>query len=239
MLKALSDQLLMDIHVRALFTHHSDLRLLFVNEPGGSSARAPRMFLGRTRAGNVWRFRADLPKELSAELNARCADEPPLGAELREPPRQLEKYIRLLDKHSPVRETWAGPAYHFPQDIMPPSRPVLDVTPDEAEMLGGGFEELVAELPVWRPFLALLEGEQAVAVCRSARITNEAHEAGVETLPDFRGKGFAQEVVAAWARRVQAGGAIPMYSTSWENSASQAVARKLGLVCYGVDFHIT
>ena len=61
---------------------------------------------------------------------------------------------------------------------------------------------------------------------------------GVETLPDFRGKGCAREVTAEWARRVRAAGAIPMYSTSWENKASQAVARKLHLNCYGADFHL-
>jgi hypothetical protein len=30
-----------------------------------------------------------------------------------------------------------------------------------------------------------------------------------------------------------------MYSTSWENGASQAVARKLRLRFYGADFEIT
>ena len=67
----------------------------------------------------------------------------------------------------------------------------------------------------------------------------EAHEAGVETLPDFRGKGYARDVAAEWARRVRGLGAIPLYSTSWTNNASQAVARKLRLVCYGADFEVT
>jgi RimJ/RimL family protein N-acetyltransferase len=60
----------------------------------------------------------------------------------------------------------------------------------------------------------------------------------VETLPDFRGQGYAKDVAAEWANRVRAVGGIPLYSTSWENKASQAVARKLGLECYGADFQI-
>ncbi len=48
-----SDLELMNIQVRALFTHDSASRLLFVNEPGGTTVQAARMFLGRTRAGNV------------------------------------------------------------------------------------------------------------------------------------------------------------------------------------------
>ena len=106
-------------------------------------------------------------------------------------------------------------------------------------MLRSGFEELVAELPAWQPFLALVEENRAVSVCRSVRITPAAHEAGVETLPSFRGKGYAKDVVAGWARVVQSMGAIPLYSTSWENTASQAVANKLRLVPYGADFYVT
>ena len=82
-------------------------------------------------------------------------------------------------------------------------------------------------------------GERAVSICGSARITSRAHEAGVETHPDFRGRGHAVKVVAAWARAVREDGRIPLYSTSWENEASRDVARKLGLVQYGVTFHVT
>ncbi len=228
----------MNIHVRALFTHSNDLRLLFINEPGGSSAHAPRLFLGRTRAGNVWRFRADLSEKLCEELSALCADEPPVSSKFDEPPRHLEKYIRLLERDAPVQNPQMGPAYHFPQNVSPPSRPLLAVTEKNAEVLRGGFEEFIVELPTWQPFVALVEDGRTVSVCRSVRITREAHEAGVETLPDFRGKCCAGEVVAEWALRVQTFGAIPLYSTSWENSASQAVARKLNLNCYGVDFQI-
>jgi len=70
-------------------------------------------------------------------------------------------------------------------------------------------------------------------------ITPAAHEAGVETLADFRGRGYAKDVVAGWARLVQFMGAIPLYRTSWENTASQAVAKKLSLLSYGADFQIS
>lgn len=106
-------------------------------------------------------------------------------------------------------------------------------------MLQGDFEALITELHDWQPFLAIVESGKVVSVCRSVRITSQAHEAGVETLPDFRGKGYAAEVVAGWASLVKSRSAIPLYSTSWDNIASQAVARKLQLVSYGEDFHIT
>lgn len=228
---------LMNFHVRALFTHDAESRLLFVNEPDNAVMPASRLFLGRTHQGNVWRFRADLPEKLCEELDALCADEPPLNAELNELPAHFEKFVRLLESDLTVENASTGLAYHFVEHETTSNR-LLKVTEDNAEVLHGGFEKLVEELPAWQPFVALVEGNRAVSVCRSVRITAEAHEAGVETLPEFRGNGYAQEVTAEWARLVQNSGAIPLYSTSWENKASQAVARKLRLKCYGVTFGI-
>jgi GNAT superfamily N-acetyltransferase len=230
-----TDQELMDLHFRALFTHDANSRLLLVNEPG-VTAPAPRFFLGRTVKGNICRFRADFPENLINELEALCADEP-VGTELQSKPRHFVAYVRLLESNAPVQRMWLGPAYRF-AEYSEPTRPLLAMTETNAEMLQGGFEELVAELPAYQPFLALVEGGRAVCVCRSVRMTAEAHEAGVETLPDFRGKGYAKDVVAGWARLVRAMGAVPLYSTSWENLASQAVAKKLRLVTYGADFQV-
>src|SRR5688500_15108966 len=112
----------MAIHVRSLFTHDARSRLLFVNEPGGGDA-APRLFFGRTRAGNLWRFRADLPETLVEELERLCADEP-VGLELHSTLRHVAAYVRLLETHAPVRKQWTGPAYHF-TEYLPPSSPLV------------------------------------------------------------------------------------------------------------------
>lgn len=231
----LTEQELMAIHVQALFIHDTNSRLLLVNEPDGGGP-APRLYLGRTRTGNLWRFRADLPASLIEELEALCVDEP-APAEFSAAPRHIEEYLRLLETHAPVRKLYIGPAYHF-TEYPEPSRPLQAITETNAEMLRGGFEDLIAELPAWQPFLALVEEGRAVSVCRSVRITPAAHEAGVETLLDFRGKGYAKDVVAGWARAVLSLGAIPLYGTTWENTASQAVAKKLRLATFGADFHV-
>lgn len=232
----LSDSELIEVHARALFTHDARSRILSVNEPWGASP-APRMFFGRTRGGNLWRFRADLPDELFEELEALCAGEP-ADAELRSPPRNSDACARLLEAHAPVRETSAGPAYYF-GEYPEPSGQTRAVTQANAELLRGGFEEFVEELPSAQPFFALVEGGRAVSLCRSVRITPAAHEAGVETLPEFRGRGYAADATAAWARAVKSLGAEPLYSTSWENTASRALAKKLNLTQYGSDFEIT
>jgi GNAT acetyltransferase-like protein len=231
----LTEKELMSIHVQTLFTHDSHSRLLSVNEPGGG-APAPRFFLGRTHAGNIWRFRADLPEILVETLETLCAEEPFVLE--RATPRHFEEYIRLLETHAPVRKRWMGPAYNFTEYIEP-SRPLIAITEMHADLLQVGFDDLIPELPDCQPFIALVAESRTVSVCRSVRITPAAHEAGVETLPDCRGKGYAKDVVAGWARVVQSMGVMPLYSTSWENTASQALAKKLRLSLYGVDFHLT
>lgn len=233
----LNNNELMELHIRALFTHDADSRILFVNEPDNTQLKAPRLFLGRTQNGNVWGFRADLPADIVQELNLLCRNEPPLGANVDEQPRFVEKYTQILEKHAPVEEISAGPAYCFDKSVSS-SGNLVGVTEKNAEVLQNGFDKLIEELPAWQPFVAFIEDNRAVSVCRSVRITPEAHEAGVETLPGFRGKGFAKEVTARWANEVFAAGAIPLYSTSWENKASQAVARKLNFKFYGADFQI-
>lgn len=235
----LTDVELMDLHIRALFTHNAESRLLCVNEPDSPLAPAPRMFFGRTHAGNIFRFRDDLPGGLAEELSMLCTDEPPVVDNFNVPPVHLKKYLQLLETHMPVKGIEMGPAYHFAKNITPPSATLLAVTENNAGVLHGGFQAMVAELAAWQPFVALIEQGRAVSICRSVRITPEAHEAGVETLPEHRGRGHARDVVAGWARLVLAAGAMPLYSTSWKNTSSQAVTQKLGMRCFGTDFHAT
>ena len=106
--------------------------------------------------------------------------------------------------------------------------------------------DLLRTFPDWRdevderqPFIVSVEDGAAVALCCSVRITSTAHAAGVETLPAARRRGMASQAVAAWARAVDDLGALALYSTSWDNVASQAVARRLGMKLIGVDFHVT
>jgi len=90
-----------------------------------------------------------------------------------------------------------------------------------------------------QPFVAIVQEGCVVAVCASVCKNREAHEAGVETHPQFRRQGYAAQVVAAWATAVREQGSVPLYSTAWENKGSQAVAHTLGLIPYGATFHIT
>ncbi len=230
-----TDQELMALHLGTRFTSDANSRLLHVNEPCGGPPAAS-FFMGRTKDATIWRFRADLPEDLVRQLEAFCLDEP-IEQQLSRRPRHFEAYLHLLERYASIEEVSMGPAYQFSPSIEP-SRPVCAITAMNAELLGSGFEKLRAEVADWQPFFAMIEDGKAVSVCRSVRITARAHEAGVETLPEYRGKGYAKDAVAAWARSVRSTGARPLYSTCWENCASRALAVKLRLIQYGVDFQI-
>jgi hypothetical protein len=233
-----SDWDLMQIHVSALYRLDDRNRLLAVNEPGDprpDDPLPPRLYLGRTRAGHVWRFRHDLPESSLLELDAALHDEP-VVADLSQLPRCIATLRKTLARDGPLTGTRSGPAWRFPDEIPRSEHVVIPVTPENADLAQPVL--LAEDLPWRRPCLALVVDGRLASVCFSARNTPIAAEAGVETLEEFRGRGFASTVVAAWAEAVRAEGRIPLYSTSWENLASRSVARKLGLVMYGVDLSI-
>ncbi len=121
-----------------------------------------------------------------------------------------------------------------------PSPPeVIQISPNNTHLLSSEFAWLGDELNVRTPVVAMVVDGASVSVCFSARSTRDASEAGVETLPEHRGRRYAGAVTAAWAARVRQQGRIPLYSTSWTNQASRRVADRLGLIQYATDFHIT
>ena len=225
---------LMRLHVRALFTDDGDGRLVAANEPGGGPA--PRFFLGRTAQGNVWRVRHDVDAVLRDELAALCEGEA-TGVDL-EGEHRAGRFIACLARASPVTHVWSGPAFRCPGDLSG-GEAAVRVTAADAELLSPYLDDWRIDARTGVPMAVLLSGGKAVAVCCSVRVTGHAHEAGVETHPAFRGHGHASAVVREWATIVRRLGCVPLYSTSWENKPSLALARKLGLVQFGADLHIT
>lgn len=231
----LTDLELMEVQVETLFTHDGHGQLQYINELNGG--RAPRFFWGRTKEGGIWRFRSDLPKELVSKLTALCLAEP-VATNLRESPAHLAACTDILRAHEEIARIWAGPAYRFPDRIGWPTS-LTNITEQNADLLRDFFTDWVPGIGSIQPCIAVVDDGRAVSVCCSVRISPQAHEAGVETAERYRGRGYAPVVVAGWATAVRGLGRIPLYSTSWENAASQHVASKLGLLLYGSDFHVT
>lgn len=227
----MDDRDLMDIRVATLYALNARGRLLCTNEPEGRPA--PRLFLGRTPGGDVIRFGEAVPDATAQRLTDIVASWPPAG-DVTIPPEHLSALRDELTRHAAVAKEGGGPAYRFPESVARPNG-VVEVTDDNVDVARDTYPWLRAELAALRPCFAVLRDDAAVSLCFSSRNGEAAAEAGVETLPDFRGRGCAAAATAAWAASIRAGGRIPLYSTAWGNVASQGVARRLGLLLFGVD----
>lgn len=242
----------MQLHVDALFERDSRAPSYLLRTNEWDARPAPWVFLGRTSAGNLWRFRTGLAHQAVRALAEVCQREPVL-AEPSALPLCAEALAAVLRAHGIAATPRSGPAFWLPMcaaPVMPAAGPapvhVLPLLPDDAFRLHGGLDDWTADLPHRQPMFGAVpvqpggtsEVATAVAVCASVRITPAAHEAGVETLPMARGQGHARRLVATWAGAVRARGALPMYSTDWDNLASRRVAAALGAVCFGVDFQL-
>jgi hypothetical protein len=228
----------MRLHAEALFTHDRAGDLVRVNEPNG--AVAPRFFLGRTTHGDMWRFRHDVASDVRAELEAAIRAELREGSAV-ESPIDPARYEAILARSAPVERTEVGPAFVFP-DSLPRTANATGatrVTDANAELLTLHLAPWLPDVRLSQPMFVVTCDGHAVSVCASVRQAAEAYEAGVETAAVYRGRGLAAPAVAAWATAVRALGRVPLYSTSWQNTASRAVARKLALIHFGNDLHIT
>ncbi len=191
----------------------------------------PQFMLIRGMASCAWAVRQDLSPETALELDRLAQEEPPVS-DFRDEPVHSERYSSLLGG-----EIDSGPAFTFPEVIAQPRSTVFI---EEIRLLDCHFSGWkVNEIHESTPIAAVMEDGYAVSVCFCARRSAVAAEAGLETAVAFRGRGLGPSVAAAWASEIRASGRIPLYSTSWSNDASMAVARKLGLVAYASNWSIS
>lgn len=217
----------MNIQAEVLYAHDSLGRITKINEFEGHPA--PRLFWGKTNKGNVLRFRSDVPDDIANKIVQIINNSDDTNI-------VLAKVINELEQQTRINSIWMGPAYVFANYFR--ASQAIKVTKDNREYLEPGFKKLLTELKYREPCFMAIENNKAVSVCFSARNTVRAAEAGIETLEEYRGKGYGIAVASAWSAAVQVSGKIALYSTSWDNYASQAVAKRLQLALYGTDVSI-
>ncbi|MCJ8013243.1 GNAT family N-acetyltransferase [Paenibacillus sp. KQZ6P-2] len=218
----------MKIQVETLYVLDDRERIAAINEP--LDMQPPAVFIGKTKEGLVIRFRRDLPQKLIEEILS-CTE-----ASL-----DVVQLCRVIESYKKVTDIWMGPAYVFRWDDVPPvAEPnILLIGESNRHLLKKNFSILHEELSEHLPAAGYVADGEVVSICCSARISGRAAEASLKTVEAFRGQGLAPLVVQSWCRQVSRQGLIPLYSTSWDNLSSQAVARKLGLHQYGMDLSIS
>lgn len=219
-----------DLQLQTLFVFDTGGRMTATREPGGNPP--PAFVIIRSTTNCAWALRADVPDALAREIAGLARDEPP-ARELRDAPKHADRYLSLLGG-----EAEAGPAFTFPDLLESPSG-VVEL--HDEQLLHRNFRGWVTGeiAEVRAPVIAVLDDGHAVSVCFCARRSDVAAEAGLDTAAAFRGRGFGPRATAAWAAAIRATGRIPLYSTSWSNAASLAVARKLQLAAYANDWSVS
>ena len=220
-----------ELCLRTRYVFDEDGRIVSTRTRGSSHGSGPAFMLVRGPAGCAWAVHRDLDREIAGELDRLARDEPPIS-DLGTPPVHAERYVSLVGG-----ELSSGPAFTFPGRLPPLGE---TDTIDDMRQLEYHFTGWTAdEIPDASPIVAVVEDGRAVSVCFCARRADFAAEAGLETAPAFRGRGFAPRVAAAWAMAMRESGRTPLYSTSWTNEASLAVARKLGLIPYAATWRLS
>jgi hypothetical protein len=220
-------------HLDSLYRNTLNGDIFAINQWDGGLV--PRFHLCRSAAGNQWRFRDDLAPDLVSALEALCRKED-VVTDVGQFPLHHREYEALLNATAPVESIRTGPAFVLSQ--LQPYPHVVPISPTNAALLEPLMSAWLPDVPHRSPFMAAVIDGRAVAVCASVRITADAHQAGVETHPDHRRQGHALAVVSAWASAVRQLGAMPLYSTTWDNPASRAVAAHLGGAFIGADYQV-
>ena len=230
-----------DLHLNTCFVLNDAGRIVSTREPEGVSG--PLFILVRGLNSCAWAIRADVPDDVAVKLDRLAQDETP-ATDFRHAPVNAERYVALLrDRIEPVSEAKiresGGPAFEFPVSLVAQPENVIAI--EDEQLLEPNFRGWVpGEIHAGRsPLLAIVENDHPVSICFCARRSEVAAEAGVETTETHRGRGLAARVTAAWALTIRASGRVPLYSTSWTNHASLAVARKLNLRPYASSWSLS
>ena len=215
------------LQLETLFILDDERRIVATREHNRSPG--PAFCLIRDGSACAWAVNAD-PRHLAEEVVVLAASEPPSRI-LTGAPKHADAYVALLGGRIE-----AGPVFTFPPDS-PASNDVVvitDLSQLERHLRGWTADEL----PDCSPILGILEDGNAVSVCFCARRSPVAAEAGLNTVDNFRNRGFGSRVTSAWARAVRSSGRLPLYSAAWENHASLGVARRLRLYACGSDWSL-
>jgi hypothetical protein len=154
--------------------------------------------------GHIRFYRYDLPHHIRRQIEAL------------DPETALRDHAavrQILDRYVPCDTVFAGKGYHFAR------------VPSSAECPDAVYRDGC--------YVILVDGKP-VSWAWTADESEQAAELAVETIAKHQRRGYARQVVAAWAAHVLGEGKVAFYSHEVDNTASEALAHSLGVVQYAV-----
>lgn len=237
---------LLALQAQTLFEMSPRLRMIRARDP--DSSPAPRLYLGGGTDGWVGYVRDDIGDTQRHEIDALLRDEPPVTAP-GVTPRHAETYRAILEAE-PLSLHNYGPVHRLPRGTRAPDIDAAIVCCDTTEgdalverircggmpkgLYDAGFVDLSH---FWAPWCAATVGDDIAALAFCVRDGLMAREIGVYTVGDYRGRGYAPAVTAAWSA-LHPRHPVLFYSTHRDNQASQRVIARLGLPFLGESMRI-
>ena len=160
--------------------------------------------ISRHQTGHIKFFRYDLPFGVRRQIEAL---EPEVAL------KGHKAVCQILAQYTSCDSVFAGKGYYFAHS---PSR---EEFPD-AVFHNGCY--------------VILVGGEPVSWAWTANESDQAAELAVETVAEYRQRGYARQVVAAWANHVLGEGKVAFYSYEVGNIPSEALAHSLDVVQYVV-----
>lgn len=134
----------------------------------------------------------------------------------------VDPLVDILEEHNFQYEVGHYKTYVFPSTSGNDGE-VLCLSKQDSRVRAFGFDGFAQHV------YAIERHGRLVSACVSTRENDRCGEAWVYTAPEYRGQGFAQKVVKAWAGSLMEPGKVPFYSHKIENAVSAHLAGKLGL----------
>jgi hypothetical protein len=189
--------------------------------------RAPLVAVAAGGDSVLWSCSSTVPDDVGAQIDEVLAAESPKDAHVGWHPDAAAVLLELLAELGPVGRVERGPSFVLTD---------LPDVPEGIECWSGSDadrQRLSGLMPegdrqsLLEPWAVAVANGRVAAVCETARSAPAAVEAGVWTYEAYRRQGFGAAVTAAWTAIVA--DRTVFYSTSFDNLASQGIARRLGL----------
>lgn len=137
----------------------------------------------------------------------------------------IESAIEIFATFGMNTKSGSFRTYTFPDNIViADDRKVKIFNQEDPKVIAYGFNGMANEI------YAIEEDGRIISACVSARQNSRSAEAWVFTDPDHRRKGFAKQVVMAWAVSLQRNDITPFYSHEVGNTNSANLAKRLNLL---------
>ena len=240
------DLRLLEVDIDTMFVMSATGLIERENDPDRSSG--PRVFFTGCPFGNLTRVRYDLDDDVTMRILEVAAKEPPW----RDPdamPACAEKIVELLSDGQPADVSTAL-IYQLPNGLRNehPGAIVRGDSEEGRQMLARLAERGMPDYmqtagfkgvgDFWEPWCVALDGNEIAAMAFAARLGVSGAEIGVYTFPNYRGRGLAAAVTAAWSSMPSLNQHVLFYSTHKSNRSSRRVTARLALRLIGTSFRI-